>query len=722
MNILITGNLASLAATFAKEFAKRKNRIVLSADRAEKLDIKLNNTILHSIDPAGDVFRDAMSSYGFDVVVFISTREEQLYEQDAFNTGYQLDGLRNTLELCKQENLKHFFYISSTEVYGNMGDLSEQAIPQPLSPNGHTLLAGEQFCRFYHDKFGVNTTIVRVTNSYGPDEKSGLLTGLIKACNNKSEVNFPAPENSEISLLHALDIADFLIRAIDEEYTPESLVVNLSCSSPIKYSELARSLQKYYPAVTFNFLNEAERYTKPVKVSAAKKIYYWIDTRRFKDELEDMVELLRAEGSPEGSGLEGTRKKFSNYPKSLKWIELILGAMLTQFLSQMTGTLIQFKYVDFRLLFVVIMGSIYGLRTGLYAAILVSISILYTWVQLGFDWALLIYNVGNWFPFALYITAGLITGYNHDKTENQILNAQKQVNLIYDKYSFLYEVFNDVRNLKDEFRERLLGYRDSFGKIFTITRELDQLQEQAIYLRALSILEEHLDNKNIAIYSLDENRTYARLEAKSASLNEELSKSLNLSDFPEILPHIEQGTIFQNTALVPNYPAYLVPIFNNTYPFNVAAAMIVIWSAKFEQYSTYYYNLLKVICGLIQASLIRATLFSNANYERMYLPTTRILNHEAFRDAFRIRVEMKKNRISDFQVVVVDSLENNIQDIYPCISDEIRDADIIGIQNDGNYYILLSQADELTAQDVVERLARIGVRSRLVDTNQLSLN
>jgi UDP-glucose 4-epimerase len=296
------------------------------------------------------------------------------------------------------------------------------------------------------------------------------------------------------------------------------------------------------------------------------------------------------------------------------------------------------------------------------------------------------------------------------------------VNLIYDKYSFLYEVFNDIRNLKDEFRERLLGYRDSFGKIFTITRELDQLQEQAIYLRALSILEEHLDNKNIAIYSLDENRVYARLEANSASLNEELSKSLNLSDFPETLPYIEQGTIFQNTLLLPNYPAYLVPIFKNTYPFNVPAAMIVVWSAKFEQYSTYYFNLLKVICGLIQASLIRATLFSNANYERMYLPTTRILNHEAFRDALKIRVEMKKNKISDFQLVVVERLGKNSQDIYPCISDEIRDADIIGLQNDGNYYILLSQADKLAAQDVVERLAKTGIRSRLVDANQLCLN
>jgi UDP-glucose 4-epimerase len=396
-------------------------------------------------------------------------------------------------------------------------------------------------------------------------------------------------------------------------------------------------------------------------------------------------------------------------------VELIGGVFLVQFLSQMTGTLIQFKYVDFRLLFVVIMGSIYGIKTGLYAAVLVSISILYTWVQLGFDWALLVYNVGNWLPFALYFTAGLITGYYHDKSENQILNAEKQTRLISDKYTFLYGVFNDIRKLKDEFRERLLGYRDSFGKIYTITKELDQLQEHSIYLRALSILEEHMDNRNIAIYSVDGDGRHARLEASSMSMNGSPSKSINLSNFPEMLPSIKAGTIFQNSTLLPGYPSYLVPIFNNDCP----AAMIAIWSVNFEQYSTYYYNRLKVICGLIEASLVRAALFSNANYERMHLPTTRILNHQAFKDALKIRVEMKKNRISDFQLVMLKSPNRSMQEIYPSIYEEIRNRDVIGMGNDGVYYILLSQADKVAAQDIVERLNKFGVQSSIVDTSQV---
>ena len=97
MNILITGNLSSLATTLVKELVSRKNRVVLAVDDADKLGIKFNGAIVHPINPAGNVFQDAMSSYRFYLVVFISTREEQLYEQEDTNSSSKLDILRNTL-------------------------------------------------------------------------------------------------------------------------------------------------------------------------------------------------------------------------------------------------------------------------------------------------------------------------------------------------------------------------------------------------------------------------------------------------------------------------------------------------------------------------------------------------------------------------------------------------------------------------------------------------
>jgi UDP-glucose 4-epimerase len=315
----------------------------------------------------------------------------------------------------------------------------------------------------------------------------------------------------------------------------------------------------------------------------------------------------------------------------------------------------------------------------------------------------------------LYFATGLLIGYNHDRTEAKIENEEKQTKSIYEKYEFLYEVFNETRKLKDEFREQVIGYRDSFGKIYTITRELDSLQEQDVYFRALTILEDLMENNSITIYSLEPNREYARLQVNSTSLGDKLAKSLKLSDYPEAKKSIEQGTIFQNTSLLPNYPAYIAPILNNSSPFNVPVAIIVIWSVKFEQYSMYYYNLFKVICGLIQASLVRATQFLDANYEKNHIPSTRILNPDAFSNLVRTRAEMKKNKIADYQLIMLERSDLNIQQLDSKVNEGIRGEDIVGMQRDGNCYILLSQADKLAADHVIVRFKKLGLKAKFVN-------
>ncbi len=719
MNILITGNLASLATTLAKGLVKRKNRVVLASDDAEKFGIKFKGTIVHSTNPTGNVFQDAMSSYRFDVVVFISTREEQLYEQDDPTTGSQLDGLRNTLGLCKHGNVKHFFYISSTEVYGNMEDRSENIEPVPASINGQTLLTGEYYCKFHQHEFGSNVTILRVPYIYGPDEKAGLLYNLIQKCKNQNDVVIPGSADTDCSFLHVDDVADFLKRATDEEYSSESLVVNLSSSATVTNLRISELLNKYFPNVIFNFDDGDRTFTRSAEVSTAKKVFDWVDVHDLSTELDKYLDLIDGASTPTRVGLREKISKLSRFTELLKWVELILGALLTQFLSQLTGTLIQYKYVDFRLLFVVVMASVYGLRFGLWASLLVTLSLIYTWYRLGIEWSLLFYNVGNWFPIALYFATGLIIGYNHDRTETKIENEEKQTKIIYEKYGFLYEVFSEIRKLKDEFREQVIGYKDSFGKIYIITRELDSLQEQDVYFRALTILEDLMENNSISIYSLEPDRDYARLQVNSTAFGDKLAKSIKLSDFPEAMKSIEQGMIFQNTSLLPNYPAYIAPILNNSSPFNVPVAIIVIWSAKFEQFSLYYYNLFKVICGLIQASLVRAAKFLDANFEKMYIPSTRILNPDAFREIVRTRAEMKKNKIADYQLIMLERCALNIQQLDLKVNEVIRATDIVGMQRDGNYYILLSQADKLAANDVIVRFKKNGLKVKFVNGHKI---
>ncbi len=162
MNILISGNLSTLAGTFAKKLSREKNKVILASTDTEKIRLNGEDAIMHLIDPTDTLFPQVLTSYRFDAVIYVAPRDEQLLLGENNSTGKSLDGLRNILELCRQDKVKRFFYISSTEVYGDTKDTAEDAEPHPNSLNGFALYAGEQFCKMYHQKYGLNASIIRI--------------------------------------------------------------------------------------------------------------------------------------------------------------------------------------------------------------------------------------------------------------------------------------------------------------------------------------------------------------------------------------------------------------------------------------------------------------------------------------------------------------------------------------------------------------------------------
>ena len=539
MNVLITGNIFSLATSLAREFLRQGNKTVIVSEFVEQLEIQEKGLIKHSISPTDNMFHDIFSAYKFDTVIYISTREEQLLD-NVFFVGENFDGLKSVLDVCKSEGVGHFFYISSTEVYGAVkGVVDENVEPQAFSDNGHALILGEQVCTFYYEVYDVKSTIVRVPLVYSPYDKDTLLYKLILQCKERETVKLPFEEDTVCSMLHANDVANFLTGAIQKEFNPDFRVINLSSKDKVTLLELSHMLKAYFPNTRIDFENNT-LYTRPISVFAAKKIFNWEAVYNFSDEMPGLMESFSVL-TLRKYDWEWALDKLSLLQKYLKWPELVLGALVAQYLSELTGIMIQFKYVDFRLFYVVIMSMVYGLQFGLLASVLAGASIIYSWSQLGADLSLLTYTVGNWFPFSVYFATGVVVGFIRDKKETEIQNEKKQTLLIYDKYKFLYEVFEEVRVLKDEFRGQLLGYKDSFGKIYTVTQKLDTLQEEDVFVNALSILEELLSNKTVAIYSLDSTKEYARLEVNSISLKGESKKSIRLNEIPDILDSVDPG-------------------------------------------------------------------------------------------------------------------------------------------------------------------------------------
>ena len=84
-----------------------------------------------------------------------------------------IQGIRNVLDLSKNTGVKRVFFSSSSEVYGEPVHLPQNEQTTPLNsrlPYAVVKNVGESFCRSYQQEYGLDFTLFRFFNTYGPKQ------------------------------------------------------------------------------------------------------------------------------------------------------------------------------------------------------------------------------------------------------------------------------------------------------------------------------------------------------------------------------------------------------------------------------------------------------------------------------------------------------------------------------------------------------------------------
>jgi hypothetical protein len=116
-----------------------------------------------------------------------------------------------------------------------------------------------------------------------------------------------------------------------------------------------------------------------------------------------------------------------------------------------------------------------------------------------------------------------------------------------------------------------------------------------------------------------------------------------------------------------------------------------------------------VITGLIQSALVRAALFKHANADKLYLPNTRILKSDAFKEILSAKSKMETSQVAEYEVIRILNEFDDVEKASLLMESGIRTTDYIGVLEDGQCYILLSQTDWLNAFNVLSRLHNVGI-------------
>jgi nucleoside-diphosphate-sugar epimerase len=253
--ILVTGAAGFIGSNLTDKLLELGAKVIgfdnLFNGHLENLDNALKNKQFQFIK--GDI-RD------FNILLEISKDVDIIFHQAAFTSVPQsvlmpqscndvnINGVLNILNTARKNNIEKIIFASSSSVYGDNPALpkKEGMKKSPISPYAVSKLAGEGYFKVYSQIYGLNTTILRYFNVYGPRQKDSTYSGVIaiwlgRIIRNEDLIVFGDGQNSR-DFTYIKDVIQANLLAA--EYSPSGEIFNIGANSPIKLVDLAKLMLK----------------------------------------------------------------------------------------------------------------------------------------------------------------------------------------------------------------------------------------------------------------------------------------------------------------------------------------------------------------------------------------------------------------------------------------------------------------------------------------------
>lgn len=700
MEILMTGKLASITEEVAQQLLMNHKVAFASSDLVpEHLGKRATPFQISPHDPD---FEKIFSSYHFDAVIYFA---QPLYAEQEYYDEYQ--DLECCLRLCAKHDISRFLYLQPKYHV----DFHERL---PDNDLGVLFSACDLLCDYYRKRCAMKLLTCRIPCLYGYGETTSVLGDAVHQAQNKASVLFCGAKDQYCGLLSQKDLGELLLRIL-ENWVEGYEQIDIPAGDVLTFGELGAAIKTFYPTVRLSYSQNLHTMDVSFSADAVKQEYDWIPLINPVDDLEQIISELSDVQEEENTSVMTRIKAFiKKHSFVIKMIELVLGFILMELLNRVTGTTIQFRYIDFRLLYIVLLGTIHGMKTGLVAAAFASVSLLAAMIGGHSNWNAVIYDIDTWLPYVFYFLLGAVTGYVKDRlrSENEFLTEEKAK--LEEKYILLNEFYVSALQNKDKYKMQIMSYRDSFGRLFDITKSLDSTMVDEVFNQALYALEGILDNHSVCIYRIDKEMRFGRLIVCSKEIVNVADKSINLSSLERMLDKFETEELWVNRDRLLGYPEYAVPIYHDGRPL----ALIALQKASYEQMAVYYENLVKIICGLIKISLVHALEYSELIEDDIYLPGSRIVNNEYFGKMVQIKEEMAQNGVSEYVLIHFATTPQNRIDVANKITSLIRTTDVLGLGRDGELYLCLNQTNESNLHIVLNRLQASGLNFHEIDAER----
>ncbi len=690
MNILFTGNMGAISNYFFRGFSREHRLVVHSAQPGCKYGGK--NLEVYKVDDLEEKPLDKVfETYHFDMVVYFSQALDE-----AVQVFDELEKLENALFLCTEFRIENFIYISTNDMgQTNVKEKSSRMI---------LVEACENMCRNFSNKTDINILLMRVPYLYGCACVQNRLCQWIGSLLDKTPMMCRGRSGAVTDFLCDEDLAVLLNRIADEPITDSYMEMNLSGGNEITFQELCTVLERKLEWCKVEYGNRIKAVPICYKDELARMQYGWFPLHNLQEDLPGIIRECRQ--AKQVKKPKGIMRLLNRHRNKLRIVfELVLMFAVALGCNALCENNQYINFIDFKVLYVVIMGTMNGLTAGLIAALLSIVSYISETIYRG-NWQIMFYNVQNWVPFVSYILIGTIAGYTKDKHANDLRFLKEEGQILERKYMFLSELYNKAVENKNQFNNQIISYKDSFGRIYAVVKRLNTTLTDEIFFEAVNALEDVLENQFVAIYSIAGNSDFARLNVCSKRLNAELGKSLKLSDLPLMYECLQQGNLFVNKGCEEHYPSFASPVMRE----QELVGMIVLQYVESKQMNMEFSNKFMIIADLVRDSLIRAMEYDSVTQQHNMVEGTKIMKPEKFESILRIKRQMQEKEYMEYVLLKIHKDGYELAELSELVSGMVRANDVLGMGMDGEIYLLLAQTSGSGLDIINERMRNKGIR------------
>ncbi len=252
-NILVTGGAGFIASCLAEKLAEDKNNFITIVDNfmtgsPDKIPTSAYNNIrfiksdVNIMEDIAGVFYAGRFDYVFHYAALVGVKRTLDNPVMVLN---DITGIKNILTLCKNTSVKRVFFSSSSEVYGEPVEFPQNEQTTPLNsrlPYAIVKNVGEAFLKSFHQEYGLEYTIFRFFNTYGPKQsKDFVISKFISRALKNEDITVYGDGSQTRTFCYIDDNIEACIKAFKENKHVND-VINVGGSIEVPIKELAQKI------------------------------------------------------------------------------------------------------------------------------------------------------------------------------------------------------------------------------------------------------------------------------------------------------------------------------------------------------------------------------------------------------------------------------------------------------------------------------------------------